>query len=101
MSKDIQVVRILKHVVEECYYERMLGMNCECVDQAMSYEAFLAWNKKCIEELSPKDLEWLWGLCTRLNSRTVGMMDMEDCGTWRADSFYYDQNKDIVIVHPR
>lgn len=99
MTDDILVVRILKHVVEECYYERMLGQGCKDIDKSMSYNQFLAWNKKCIEELSYEDLNWTWGLCNRLP--TIGTMDMEECDVWKADSFYYDTAKQLVIVHPR
>ena len=99
MSRDILTVKILKHVVEEYCYERMLDHDCRDVDNTLSYENFLAWNKKCIEELSSADIRWLGVFCDRLNK--IGMMDMEDCGVWKADSFYYDKNKNIVIVHPR
>lgn len=87
------------HVVEECYYERMLGQDCKSIDPSLSYDEFLAWNKKCIEELSSEDLSWLWRFSNRLPR--IGMMDMEDCGVWKADSFYYDTAKQLVIVHPR
>jgi hypothetical protein len=77
----------------------MLGQDCKSIDPSLSYDEFLAWNKKCIDELSSEDLSWLWGFSNRLNK--IGMMDMEDCGVWKADSFYYDADKQLVIVHPR
>ena len=100
-DKSVLILRIMTHVVEECYYERMLGEECKGVEEAETYNDFFAWNKSCLEELSHDDVKWVWGLCQRLNIKTIGMMDMEDCGIWNADSIYYDLNKNLVIVHPR
>jgi len=100
-DKSVLILRILTHVVEECYYERMLGENCKGIDVATTYNDFFLWNKKCLEELSYEDVNWVWGLCNRLNLKKIGMMDMEDCGIWKADTIFYDLNKQLVIVHPR
>ena len=100
-DKSVLILRILTHVVEECYYERMLGENCKGIDVATTYNYFFLWNKKCLEELSYEDVNWVWGLCNRLNLKKIGMMDMEDCGIWKADTIFYDLNKHLVIVHPR
>lgn len=100
-DKSVLILRIMTHVVPECYYERMLGEECKGIDSAESYSDFLAWNKSCLEELSFEDVNWVWGLCKRLNKGEIGTMDMEDCGIWEADSIFYDQKKTLVIVHPR
>jgi hypothetical protein len=100
-DKSVLVLRIMRHVVEEGYYERMLGEDCKEIDEAETYNDFLVWNKSCLEELSLDDVKWVWGLCQRLNRNEIGMMDMEYCGIWKADSIYYDLNKNLVIVHPR
>ena len=100
-DKNVLTLRILTHIVEECYYERMLGEECKGIDPSMNYNDFFLYNKKCLEELSFDDVNWVWGLCQRLNNNKIGMMDMEDCGIWEADSIFYDQNKNIVVVHPR
>ena len=100
-DKSVLILRIMSHVVEECYYERMLGEGCKGIDRAETYYSFLAWNKSCLQELSLDDVKWVWGLCERMNNNKIGMMDMEDCGIWEADAIFYDQKKNLVIVHPR
>lgn len=100
-DRDVLVRRILTHIVPECYYERMLGQECKGIDEGENYNDFLAWNNSCVEALTLEDLKWVWGLCQRLNNNKIGMMDMEDCGIWKADAIYYDTDKNLVIVHPR
>lgn len=100
-DKSVLILRILTHVVEECYYERMLGEECKGIDHSMNYNDFFLYNKNCLEELSYDDVKWVWGLCQRLNRDTIGMMDMEYCSIWKADSIFYDLDKNIVVVHPR
>jgi len=91
----------MSHIVPECYYERMLGEECRGIDKAENYREFLTWNRSCLEELSLEDIKWVWGLCDRMNKNYIGMMDMECCGIWEADTIFYDANKRLVIVHPR
>jgi hypothetical protein len=101
MEKDVLILRILTHVVPECYHERMVDHKCKGIDLAMSYNDFFLYNKTCLEDLSLDDVNWVWGLCKRLNRNKIGTMDMEDCGIWNADTIFYDQEKKLVIVHPR
>jgi hypothetical protein len=91
----------MSHVVPECYYERMDFQECKGTFREETYNDFLAWNKSCLEELSFDDVKWVWGLCDRMNHGRIGMMDMEDCGIWEADTVFYDRNKNLIIVHPR
>lgn len=100
-DKSVLILRIMTHVVEECYYERMIGEECKGIYPVETYHSFLAWNKSCLEELSFEDVKWVWGLCDRLNKKSISTMDMEDCGIWMADSIFYDLKKKLVIVHPR
>jgi hypothetical protein len=55
-DKDVLVLRILTHVVPECYYERMLDEKCKQIDSAMSYNDFFLYNKTCLDQLSYEDL---------------------------------------------
>ena len=100
-DKTILILRVMSHIVPECYYERMIGEECRGIDKVENYREFLAWNRSCLEELSLEDIKWVWGLCDRMNKTEVGMMDMECCGIWEADTIFYDRNKMLVIVHPR
>lgn len=99
MEKDALVLRIMSHVVPECYYGRMEYLKCDGIKEDLSYNDFLLHNKACLDELSLDDVTWIWGLCKRL--KNLGMMDMECCGIWEGDSFFYNLDKELVLVHPR
>jgi hypothetical protein len=100
-DKNVLILRIMTHVVPECYYERMIDHTCKGIDEVENYHNFLAWNKLCLEELSFDEVNWVWGLCQRINNSKISMMDMECCSIWEADTIFYDQNKNLVLVHPR
>ena len=83
-------------------YGRMFDLECNGVDtEVEDYEGFRAWNIKCLGEMTYKEQTWIWELCKRIGSSNLGMMDMEDCGIWTADQFFFDKNKKLCIVHPR
>jgi hypothetical protein len=91
---------ITECLMDESMYGRVQDFNDEYVDTP--FDEFEAWNMKCVNELSPKDLEWLNGLCDRINvGGRIKMVDHEDCGVWTAICIYFDKNKNICIVHPR
>ena len=100
-DNSVIIINIMIHVVPNCYYERMLGEKCNGIVDAETYDDFLAWNKSCLQEQSDDDVKWVWGLCQRLNDKKIEMMEMECCGIWEADIIFYDQNKNLVIIHPR
>jgi hypothetical protein len=67
----------------------------------VNYSDFLEWNNKCIYELSNEDDAWLVGLCGRMKNGRIMLQDMESCVQFQAYGFYFNQNKEIVIVNPR
>ena len=100
MSSVIE--NIMAYCVNADCYGRMFDFKCRGIDmENENYAAFRAWNIKCLEEMKYEDQVWVWGLCKRIGSSTIGMMDMEDCGIWTADQFFFDKNKKLCIVHPR
>ena len=96
------IENIMTYCVNADGYARMFDFKCRSIDiEVENYEEFRAWNIKCIEEMSYENKLWLSGLCMRIRNSSVGMMDMEDCGIWVADQFFFDMNKKLCIVHPR
>jgi len=89
------------YCVDKLSFERMQDIESKGIDEFKDYEEFINWNEKCLEEMSYEDQIWVWGLCKRLMDSMVNIMDMEDCGIWTADQFYFLKNKKICIVHPR
>ena len=93
---------IMAYCVDAEGYGRMFDFKCRGIDtEVEDYEGFRAWNVKCLEEMSDSTRMWVWELCKYLKDYNLGMMDMEDCGIWTADQFFFDKNKKLCIVHPR
>jgi hypothetical protein len=79
-------------------YDRMNSM--EDGDTPLTYQEFYDWNIKCLNE-SPDDLAWLSELCKRMANYKIQLMDEESCARMTAYAFYFDNDKNIVIVNPR
>jgi len=92
---------ILAHLLEDCEFERMQDMNPKNVEGMDDYAAFVAWNARCVADLSDDMRAALTGVCALLKKGTLKMADMEDCGEWGASGFYFNAKKQLVIVHPR
>jgi hypothetical protein len=94
---------ILAHLVNEEDFERIRDMEPDNVAGLETYEAFVEWNTNCVNEFSA-GATWaqtLIGICAMLRQGTLKMVDMESCGEWTADSFYFNAKKELVIAHPR
>ena len=85
---------IKKCIVNEYTYDRM--QDCHWT----SYREFYEWNVKCLHE-SQDDAIWLHHFCKLLSSDRIKLMDEESCATFSAYGFYYDEDKNIVLVNPR
>ena len=92
---------IMTYLVDSDSFERMQAIECSGVNSFVSYDDFVMWNKQCLNELPFDDHVWMLGFCKRLKDCKIGMMDLEDCGIWTADAFFYDNDKKLCIVHPR
>jgi hypothetical protein len=92
---------ILSHLLEDCEFERMQHFEPNNITGMHDYAAFIAWNARCISDLSNEDREGLKQVCSLLKKGKLKMVDMEECCEWKASSFYFNANKELVIVHPR
>ena len=88
-----------KFIINNYTYERMVDN--ECSGPWESYEEFLEWNMKCLTESPPDDAIWLTGLCKRIKNSKIKLMDEESCSQFQASEFFFDSDKNIVIVNPR
>ena len=89
---------ITKYIINEYTYERMTEMRDDCVWS--SYSEFYNWNIKCLGE-SQDDAIWLDSFCNRIARHKIKLMDEESCSCFSACGFYYDEDKNIVLVNPR
>jgi hypothetical protein len=90
--------------IKECIahyqtYDRMVAY--ESGGPWETYEEFLEWNLMCLKTLSPEDTTWLSELCKRIRNNTIKLMDEESCSQFSASEFFFDSDKNIVIVNPR
>ena len=101
MSYNIQ---LSKFIIAEAEFERMqydvTGHPVPWFED-MDYSEFLEWNNKCIYELTNEEDAWLVRLCGLMKNDRILIQDMESCIQFQADSFYFNQDKKIVIVNPR
>jgi hypothetical protein len=88
---------IKKCIVNEYTYDRMKNMSEYPWD---SYTEFYDWNVKCLQE-SQDDAIWLYSFCKLLATDRIKLMDEESCAIFAAYGFYYDEDKNIVLVNPR
>ena len=65
------------------------------------YEAFLKWNRKCLEEQSNSELNHLVWLFGKFANDSLLLMDEESGACFGASNFFFDQNKNLVITNPR
>ena len=91
---------IKKFIVDVASYERITDMMNDDDLIWDSYAEFYQWNMNCLSE-SPDDVGWLNSLCKRMASSKIQLMDEESCVRMPAYAFYFDNNKNIVIVNPR
>lgn len=91
---------IKKFIVDVASYERIADMMNDDDLIWDSYEEFYQWNINCLSE-SPDDVAWLNSLCKRMASSKIQLMDEESCVRMPAYAFYFDNEKNIVIVNER
>jgi hypothetical protein len=90
---------IMQYILNEDDYKRIRENNS--MYENMSYDDFLLWNNCKIDALDKDEISCLSKLIKYISSNRVNLIDMEDCGSWRASAFFYDMNADMCIVHDR
>jgi hypothetical protein len=69
--------------------------------ESRCYEAFLAWNRKCLEEMNVDDLNHLSWLISKMETGTLELMDEDVGSSSQAYRFFINANKKIVLTSPR
>jgi hypothetical protein len=92
---------IMKFIIDNHSFERLNEHQEDSKFAEYSYEEFVKFNKKCIEELSKKDLEFLEMLCKNFLNESIKMVDEESFIEWPATNIYFNEDEQLVITHPR
>lgn len=66
-----------------------------------SYEHFIKNNKKCINELSNSDIEFIKTLIRKIKDDEIMQCDEEDYIEWESFAIYFNKIGKLVIMHPR
>jgi hypothetical protein len=77
------------------YPQRVKNYENQC------YAAFLAWNRKCLEEMNSTELSHLSWLVGKIDSSSLEFMDEEVGSSARAYRFFISAQKNIVLTSPR
>lgn len=65
------------------------------------FQEFLQYNLQCIEELDQNDANCYAKLCKNIAEKKIKLCDEESCVEFRAYTFYFNFNKDFVVMNPR
>lgn len=101
MSDQDYIDILMKNIVDKYDYERMFEDDFSRIDKNLSYDGFVNWNKKCINESSNDDKLFFVMICKKINNKELGQMDMESCVVFDSSNVYFDKNKKLIIVNPR
>lgn len=101
MSNSAIITEIMTFIPDADDFQRMKSHDCQNVHTIRSYQDFLAWNEKCIKELSQDERNWVLGLCQKIKKYKISLMDLESCAVFDAFKIYYCQNKNLCIASPR
>lgn len=101
MTDSAIISEIMAYLPHDDDFRRMKSYNCKNVDTIQSYQDFLSWNQKCINDLSQDERNWVLGLCQKIKRYKISLMDLESTAVFDAFKIYYCQNKNLCIVNPR
>ena len=65
------------------------------------YAAFEKWNRKCLEGLTTTELNHLVWVSDKMLKNSLKLMDEESGACFHASSFFFDEDKNLVISNPR
>jgi hypothetical protein len=92
-------------MTKEEYRTAFITWECKTADHYVhlrfSYDKFVEWNQKCLDEMYEDDMEHLEWLCEWIAKGNVRNMDMECCGEFHTDGIYFNEDKKLVIYNGR
>jgi hypothetical protein len=101
MTDSAIISEIMTYLPDVDDFQRMTEFGCKNVDNIQSYNDFLAWNQRCINDLTQDERNWVLGLCQKIKKYKISLMDLESTAVFDACNIYYCQNKNLCIVNPR
>jgi len=82
-------------------YERMIECDCLKINKELSYNEFIEWNIKCIEESKDDDKLFFKLLCNKIINDDIGQMDLESCSVFNTCIVFFSTDKKLIVVNQR
>ena len=99
-TRDSMQVEVLKCLVDEYTFERITDLQRGSVI-ANTYAEFIAWNVKCVGELSANELVAISTLCKMIARNRIRSVDTEHCAEMSVDSLYFNSKGILCLANPR
>jgi hypothetical protein len=93
------ISQVYPFIVDQYTFDRMKNIRDDV--NHSSYQEFLTFNIQCINELTDDDKTWIIGLCKKLKSNMICLVDTEHCQEFEGDTFYFNNQKKLCIANPR
>ncbi|AYV77458.1 MAG: hypothetical protein Dasosvirus3_17 [Dasosvirus sp.] len=99
-SNIIKIIDFIEDRFTVYSFERMIDFN-EDSGFSNNYRKFMTHNKKCVNELSSQDLEFISMLIDRIKDEKILQCDEETFVEFDSFAIYFNINKKLVIMNPQ
>jgi hypothetical protein len=96
--------KFFQKTFSEYTFERMIIFKNSIVEfnyTEDSFETFVQYNLQCIDELDSSDANCYAKLCKNIADKKIMLCDEESCVEFEAYTFYFNYQKEFVIMNPR
>jgi len=96
---DAEKINLIESCIMDDYgFSRMATLHGS---KHNTYDDFMRWNMEAVDNLSEEAYNHLYYTCVLIKRSKLTLMDQESCISFTADSFYFDENKNVCITNPR
>lgn len=88
-----------KYIINQHDYARLQSLDCEGIDDSMTYQNFVEWNMQCYTSLSSEDKNFVLLLCDKISM--LRLVDIHSATSFSSHAIYFDSNKNLCIASPQ
>lgn len=85
---------MLQYLIDEYTFQR-LELNYP------SYDAFVSWNRICLETMSEDDRTLVRLICSKMETSSLKMVDTDSTSTFNVVQFYINSEKTLCLTNSR
>ena len=90
-----------KVLPDEGDWDRMVDYDSSAIDNTLSYEEFVAFQRTTVEALSAEDCAFVLSLIKRIRKNEISQMDLESCAVFESAYLFFDTKGKLIIGNPR